>query len=95
MPNRNYIRGRKFEYDVVERAKQNGAIMAFRTAGSHGPYDVIAFYSKDKIVHLTQCKTKLTNDSSKAGKVVESEYFEFGQGWQVTGSKATRFIRRK
>ena len=41
MPNKNYINGRRFEYHIRDHWRGRGAI-AFRSAGSHSPYDVIA-----------------------------------------------------
>jgi hypothetical protein len=41
MPNRNYITGRRFEYKVRDTWRSRG-YTAFRSAGSHSPYDVVA-----------------------------------------------------
>ena len=42
MPNKNYIRGRSFEYKVKKRWSE-GQFKALRTAGSHGEFDIIAY----------------------------------------------------
>lgn len=41
MPNKNYLKGRALEYEVVKMYKQAGG-QATRTAGSHGWCDVVA-----------------------------------------------------
>lgn len=41
MPNTNYIRGRKAEYDLMDWLRQNGWLV-IRSAGSHSPVDVVA-----------------------------------------------------
>jgi len=53
MPNKNYNRGRTFEYDVRDLLEASG-YQAARTAGSHGLADVIG-WSSSTIVFV-QCK---------------------------------------
>lgn len=58
MPNKNYLRGRRLEWQVKKDLEDKGWL-AVRTAGSHGHWDVIAF--KDDDIHdisvkLIQCK---------------------------------------
>ena len=55
MPNSNYVRGRNFEYTVVNDYREAG-YEAFRTAGSHGKFDVIAIHPETGCVELIQCK---------------------------------------
>ena len=43
MPNKHYLAGRKKEWKVQEALEAEG-YMTFRTAGSHTPVDVLAFY---------------------------------------------------
>lgn len=62
MPNKNYIRGRAFEYSVMHDLQSEG-YTCYRTAGSHGAYDVIAF--KPTEILLIQCKTKLTKRANE------------------------------
>ena len=45
----NYERGRKAEYKAVEELRRRG-FQAFRTAGSKGPFDVVAFSEKEIVV---------------------------------------------
>lgn len=53
MTNRNYVRGRAFEYEVVKLFKDKGWL-TIRASGSHGVADVVAI--KDSICLLIQCK---------------------------------------
>lgn len=92
MPNKNYIRGRAWEYEVMKFALEAGASMVFRTAGSHGPYDIIAFYPETRIVNLTQCKTKI--NKVRTG-VKQSEEIKLDGLWTIKCSKATKYIRRR
>ena len=60
--NKNYERGRRFEYEVMEIFRRAGFI-TLRTAGSHGFADVVLVKlgpSMDKIAHVAfvQCKTE-------------------------------------
>ncbi|MFH7835168.1 MAG: hypothetical protein QXL51_01055 [Candidatus Aenigmatarchaeota archaeon] len=57
----NYIKGRRFEYEVMRLLEKQGAL-CFRMAGSHSPFDIIAIF-RDKIL-LIQCKYN-TNISGK------------------------------
>ena len=42
MPNKNYVKGRAFEYKVRDHYLAEGFVV-FRMAGSHSPADLIAF----------------------------------------------------
>jgi hypothetical protein len=53
-PNRNYIAGRAFEYKIMAQWKAKDNIV-MRTAGSHGPFDVIAI-DPGHVCTLIQCK---------------------------------------
>lgn len=54
MNNKQYTQGRQIEYKIVNYYKNKG-YYACRTAGSHGPFDVIAM--NDKEVVLIQAKS--------------------------------------
>lgn len=56
MPNKNYVNGRRKEYKIVNSFKEKGNI-AFRSAGSHSPIDVIAINEKERKIFLIQCKS--------------------------------------
>lgn len=55
MVNSKYVKGRRFEYKIVNLLKKEGWI-AFRSAGSHSPIDIVAIHTDKKIVQLIQCK---------------------------------------
>ena len=44
MPNRQYAKGRRTEYKAMRLLEASGHL-AFRTAGSHSPFDIIAVTS--------------------------------------------------
>ena len=69
MPNKNYERGRRFEYEVMEIFRKNG-FTELRTAGSHSPFDVVLVkHTGDmkRIAHVAfvQCKTEKIKKDSK------------------------------
>jgi Holliday junction resolvase len=57
MPNKNYIRGRAFEYRVKKDLEDKGYIVV-RSAGSKSPFDLVAISLKVQYpdVILVQCK---------------------------------------
>lgn len=57
MPNKNYIRGRQFEYRVKKDLEDKGYIVV-RSAGSKSPFDLVAISLKVQYpdVMLVQCK---------------------------------------
>lgn len=59
MPNKNYIRGRSFEYAVKKDLEAQG-YHVLRTSGSHGAYDLIAI--RDTIHMFIQCKVTKKNN---------------------------------
>jgi Holliday junction resolvase len=67
MPNPNYVKGRRKEYQIVNRHKALGHI-AFRSAGSHSIVDVTAIDTKNRIIHFIQ---------SKVGKISAREKDEY------------------
>ena len=61
MPNKNYERGRRFEYEMVNLLKKHlpkEKYTIIRTAGSHSPVDVIILKHISKEFFGIQCKTK-------------------------------------
>ena len=61
MPNKNYIKGRRKEYKILHKLKDNGFDIVQRTAGSHSPFDIIAIDIKNKKIRLIQCKPDTMN----------------------------------
>lgn len=55
MPNLNYKRGADKERKIVKKAREQGKI-AFRSAGSHSPIDLIIVDYSSKHIVLAQCK---------------------------------------
>jgi len=55
MPNNNYVKGRYKEYKIVHKEKALGRL-AFRSAGSHSPIDVISIDTENKVIRLIQSK---------------------------------------
>ena len=55
MPNRNYRKGYSKELRIVNDARSKGLI-AFRSAGSHSPIDVVIVDHVYHIIHLVQSK---------------------------------------
>ena len=56
MPNNNYIKGRKREYKEMQRLRENGCDIVFRSAGSHSEIDVIGINTKTLEIFTIQCK---------------------------------------
>lgn len=55
MPNRNYNNGRAKETRIVNKARAKGYI-AFRSAGSHSPIDVVIISPTEQRIWLIQSK---------------------------------------
>lgn len=53
--NKAYIAGRNFEYKIKKLLEERGYVV-LRTAGSHGPFDLVAIDSQHKTILLIQCK---------------------------------------
>ncbi len=65
MPNSNYVRGRAFEYQIVKHFRDLG-YEAFRTAGSHGKFDVVAVHPDHGSVEFIQCKVVSSEADQRA-----------------------------
>ena len=67
MPNRNYIRGRAFEYERMKYWRETmGADAVIRASGSHGIFDLIVF----RKAHVTGVQCKLTEDIQQAKRLL-------------------------
>lgn len=71
MPNKNYLRGRRFEYEVAKTLKEQG-YEVMRTAGSHGKFDIIALRSGVKPIFY-QCKV---TDNERTANRMGAEFKE-------------------
>ena len=56
MPNRNYEKGRRKEYKIVNILKNLNYKIVQRTAGSHSPIDIIAIKEDTKEILFVQAK---------------------------------------
>lgn len=63
MPNANYEAGRRFEYKIKKAWEHDGYIV-FRTAGSHGAFDLIAVARAGRICFI-QCKRVQTKAQAR------------------------------
>lgn len=64
MTNSHYRKGRRKEYKIVQQEKNLGRL-AFRSAGSHSPIDVVSIDRKNRIIRLIQSKTYEITDKTK------------------------------
>lgn len=92
MPNRNYERGRRFEYDTMHLTpqQQEDGWTSIRASGSHGKYDVVKIDRKKKVIWFIQCKTKL---GKKEGIIFSQE--EAGDMYKVIFERRTKLIKRR
>ena len=70
MPNANYRKGRRKEYSICDRLKDEGFDIVQRTAGSHSPIDVIAINYLTKVIKFIQSKPEDFQESKKQ-KIME------------------------
>lgn len=52
---KRYGKGRDQEYKIMKKLREQGYI-AFRSAGSHGMFDVIGIHTGKKIIQMIQSK---------------------------------------
>ena len=83
MPNKNYIKGRRKEYKVVHQERDKGCI-AFRSAGSHSPVDVVSIDVVNKKIRLIQCKPDDMNSHQQ--QKIRDEYRELNGTFLVSYS---------
>jgi len=73
MPNANYKKGYNKERMLVNRAREAGRV-AFRSAGSHSPIDVITINHEDRKIQLLQSKPDTMSQNAK-NKILEDNKF--------------------
>jgi Holliday junction resolvase len=81
MGNRNYIKGVRKERKLVNEARERGMI-AFRSAGSHSPIDVVIISKKHKRIWFVQCKPESMSDKAKSK--LELEHKELNDEYLCT-----------
>ena len=96
MPNKAYIRGTKFERDIQHELESHfPGSEAYRTAGSHGSFDVIHVDKLNKRISFIQAKTKLSDDPCDERMLSpEKGWCEFeGRDWSVVFVRYTKEIK--
>ena len=73
MPNKNYIQGVRKERKIVNEARDKDLI-AFRSAGSHSPIDVVIINKEKHLVRFIQCKPDTMSKACKDR--LEQEHLE-------------------
>ena len=63
MSNRNYLAGRRFEYERMKHYRSLGCHV-MRTSGSHGKFDLIAILSTGH-AYFIQCKSVVDEATAK------------------------------
>lgn len=53
--NKNYLKGRRLEYEIIKRINDSGGI-SIRSAGSKGVIDIVGFFPKMNLINLIQAK---------------------------------------
>ena len=64
MGNKNYIKGRRKEYQICNKLREEGFDVVQRSAGSHSPVDIIAIRKADKKIKLVQSKPNTMLDNA-------------------------------
>lgn len=100
MPNANYRAGRALEYRVMRELRDAGHTV-MRTAGSHGPADLIALAVDNGPVMLIQCK-RSSSVSAQRGlarkfmskpPLQKSPHYEQWLAVGIRGDTLTRWYR--
>lgn len=61
-----YLKGRRYEYKIKKELEKEGWLV-IRSAGSHGPVDLVAIHPILKVIKFIQCKTyKITEKKEKS-----------------------------
>jgi len=76
-----YKKGANYERDIVNQARANGHL-AFRSAGSHSPIDVIIIDNINFKIYLIQCKTGTLSKSEE--KKVNEQISSLNGVYEVT-----------
>ena len=71
MPNKNYVKGRNKEYKICRQYRNKG-FLAFRSAGSHSPIDVVCIHPETGQIALIQCKPNTMSENAKRKIIKEN-----------------------
>ena len=77
MPNKNYLRGVRYERKLVNQARSEGHI-ASRSAGSHSPIDVWVYEPKNRVIRMIQCKTHKKKTPKNMDNPFMAQEIEYG-----------------
>jgi Holliday junction resolvase len=85
MPNKNYIKGRRYEYKTMEFLRSIGCDIVLRSAGSHSPIDVIGIDSDKRHIFFIQCKPKSMSENKKKSISMPLEWLngQFSASFEV------------
>ena len=72
MPNKHYMKGYRKERKLVNEARAEG-YLAFRSAGSHSPVDVVIVRQHGGTIDLIQCKSDNISVSKRKKLMKRSE----------------------
>lgn len=72
MVNKNYVRGRNYEYRIMKKLRNESYQVLIRSAGSHSPVDIVALDIINKRIKLVQCKLK--NSDKREAELKLSEF---------------------
>ena len=74
MPNPQYVKGRRKEYEVCKQLREEGFDIVQRTAGSHSPVDIIAIKRKGRIIRFVQCKSDNLLETQKQAILLHNHW---------------------
>lgn len=93
MGNKNYIAGRRFEYETLKELKAlDPEGFGGRLAGSHGKYDVVWVSPKHRTVYLIQCKT---NHKISFPKKINYLYQQYENDYNINCQKWTKYLGKR
>jgi len=91
----NYIKGRYYEYKVKEILERSGYIV-FRSAGSHGLFDLIALHPITKTILFIQVKKNFKKDENiKKSREILKDFGDFAKVYFQVWYKELRNFKVK
>jgi hypothetical protein len=86
-----YIKGRRKEYKIIYDERAKGRI-AFRSAGSHSPIDVVSIDIKNKTIFFIQSKRTLNKRMSYIDETIKNKLMNDEQLKQLNNTYDCSFI---
>jgi Holliday junction resolvase len=68
-----YVKGRRKEYMLCKKLREEDFDIVFRSAGSHSPIDVVAININDRIIKLVQSKRNLSKDMNSVDESLKNK----------------------